>query len=196
MRSSHVPSRGSLSTRLIATAAVAATAILGALILAAPASAAKLGGKTTLAPKAATFDTLAGAGVTVTPSGVASAGSAGISFPIVSGNVDLDNLSGKIKHKGGLTFSNGHESVTLQGYKIKLGNKNVIRAKIAGGGGNVRLADLNLNQAQVRTPGGKAVISNVKVLLANKAAKALSAIFGLPNLAGANLGKAEVKVKP
>ena len=85
--------------------------------------------------------------------------------------------------------------MTVQGYVLKLGNKNVIRARIAGADAKVRLANLDIDNARVRTPGGKAVISNVKVLLAGNAAKALSAIFGLPNLTGANLGKATVKVK-
>jgi hypothetical protein len=34
------------------------------------------------------------------------------------------------------------------------------------------------------------------VALANKAAEALSATFGLPDLAGADLGKATVKARP
>ena len=40
------------------------------------------------------------------------------------------------------------------------------------------------------------IIANVKVKLARKAAKALSATFGLPNLTGAPLGRATVKVVP
>jgi hypothetical protein len=191
MTNTHVRTRVGLGTALVALAA----GLLAALVLAAPAPAAKLSGKTTLAPKAATFETLADAGVIVTPSGVADAGNKGISFPIAGGKVSLDNLNAKIKHRGGLTFSGAGTSVTLQGYVLKLGNKNVIRARIAGADAKVRLANLDIDNARVRTPGGKAVISNVKVLLAGNAAKALSAIFGLPNLTGANLGKASVKVK-
>jgi hypothetical protein len=174
---------------LTAVAAVAAT-----LCLAPGASAAKLGGKTTLAPDAATFETLAGAGIAVAPAGEAKAGSKGISFPIRSGKVDVEDVTGKIRHRGGLTFSQHGTSLTLQGYVIKLGEKNVIRARVAGGG-KVRLAELDLDEAKIKQRGGKVVISNVGVLLAEKAAKALAATFGVPNLAGADLGDATVTVK-
>ena len=183
------------TTVLRRTGAVLAAAGVALTLTAQAPAADKLAGKTTLAPKAATFDTLAAAGVTVAPSGVAGAGSKGISFPITGGKLDLDNLTGKVEHKGGLTFSGHGTSVTLQGYVIKVGAKNVIRARVAGGG-HVRLADLNLKQAKIKQRGGKVVISNVKVLLANKAAEALSATFGLPDLAGANLGRATVAAKP
>lgn len=177
-------------------------AVLGALVavlalaLVGSASAAKLGGKTTLAPDAATFETLAAAGITVAPSGDAKAGDKGISFPITGGKVNIDNLSGKIVHKGGLTLSNAHGTeLTLENYVVKVGEKNVLRAEVAGGG-KVRLADLDLDDAKVKQRGGKVVISNVDVLLASKAAKALTAVFGLPDLSGADLGDATVKVKP
>lgn len=165
------------------------------LALAAPANAAKLGGKTILAPEPATLDALGAAGVAVAPAGVASVNGKGIGFPITGGKVNVDNLSGKIVHKGGLTFSSSATSLTLEGYVIKLGSKNVIRARVAGGG-HVRLADLDLSKAKVKQRGGKVVVSNVGVALANRAAKALSATFGLPDLAGADLGDATVKVKP
>jgi Htaa len=180
-------------------AVLSAVALVAVLVLAAQAPAAKLGGKTILAPNPDTIDALAAAGVTVAPSGKAALTGAGIAFPITKGNVNVDNLSGKIKHRGGLTFSDAHgTAVTLQGYVIKLGNKNVIRARIAGGGGKVRLADLNLKQAKVKTnqAQSKVVVSNVGVSLANRAAKALAATFGIPNLAGADLGDAKVKVRP
>ena len=177
------------------TGAIVVIATVTALALVASASAAKLGGKTTLAPEAATLDTLAAAGVTVAPAGQASAGAKGISFPISGGKFNVDKVSGKVKHKGGLTFSGNGTSVTLQGFVIKVGKKNVIRARVAGGG-HVRLADLDLDRAKIKQRGGKLVISNVGVLLAGRAANALSATFGLPDLRGADLGSATVTAKP
>lgn len=165
------------------------------LALAAPANAAKLGGKTILAPEPATLDALSVAGVGVAPAGDAVVNGKGIGFPITGGKVNVDNLSGKIVHKGGLTFSGAGTSLTVENFVIKLGSKNVIRASVAGGG-HVRLADLDLSNAKVKQRGGKVVVSNVGVGLANRAAKALSATFGLPDLAGADLGDATVKVKP
>ena len=166
-----------------------------ALMIAAPASAAKLGGKTTLAPEASTFEALADAGVSVAPVGNAKAGANGISFPITGGDVNLDKVKGKVDHAGGLEFSGHGTSLTLQDYVIKIGKKDVLRADVAGGG-KVRLADLDLSAAKVKASGSKVVISNVDVLLAQKAAAALSATFGLPDLTGADLGDARVKLRP
>jgi len=191
----HPQRRGRPRAGLAPIALIAGLSLIGTLAFSASASAAKLGGKTTLAPQAATFDTLASAGVTVAPSGQASAGSNGIAFPISGGRFNVDKVSGKVKHKGGLTFSGNGTSVTLQGFVVKVGEKNVIRARVAGGG-HVRLADLDLDKAKIKQRGGKLVISNVGVLLAGRAAKALSATFGLPDLRGADLGTATVNAKP
>jgi hypothetical protein len=176
-------------------AAALVVALIAALALAVPATAAKLGGKTTLAPKAATFEALAANGVTIAPTGKANAGSKGISFPITGGRFNADDVTGKVEHKGGLTFSGHGASLTVQDFVVKVGSKNVIRAEVAGGG-HVRLAELDLDRAKIKQRGGKLVISNVDVLLAGKAAEAISATFGLPDLRGADLGTATVKAKP
>jgi hypothetical protein len=173
---------------------LAVSALIAALALASVASGAKLGGKTILAPEQETIDALAGAGVTVTPTSEATVNDKGIGFPITSGKVNAETLEGKIKHKGGLTFSNDHESLTVENYILKIGDKNVIRAEVAGGG-MVRLAELDLDKARIKERGSKVVVSNVDVLLAGRAAKALSGVFGLPDLTGADLGEATVKIK-
>jgi hypothetical protein len=175
--------------------ALLGAALVAVLAIAAPAPAAKLGGKTTLAPEAKTLDALAAEGVEVAPAGDAKLTGKGIAFPITGGKVNVEKVSGKIKHSGGLTFAGAGTSLTVENFVVKLGPKDVIRAEVAGGG-KVRLADLDLADAKVKQRGGKVVISKVGVLLANKAAKALAATFGLPNLAGADLGEATVKVKP
>ena len=113
---------------------------------------------------------------------------------ITGGKVNAETLEGKIQHKGGLTLANGHESLTVENFTVKIGPKNVIRAEVAGGG-KVRLADLDLSKAKIKQRGGKVVVSNVDVLLAKRAAGALSAVFGLPDLTGADLGDATVKIK-
>jgi hypothetical protein len=175
--------------------ALLGAALVAVLAIAAPAPAAKLGGKTTLAPEAKTLDALAAEGVEVAPAGDAKLTGKGIAFPITGGKVNVEKVSGKIKHSGGLTFAGAGTSLTVENFVVKLGRKDVIRAEVASGG-KVRLADLDLADAKVKQRGGKVVISKVGVLLANKAAKALAATFGLPNLAGADLGEATVKVKP
>ena len=129
------------------------------------------------------------------PAGDARLTGKGIAFPITGGKVNVDRVSGKVKHSGGLTFSGHGMSLTVENFVVKIGKKNVIRADVAGGG-KVRLADLDLDDAKIKQRGGKVVISKVGVLLANKAAEALAATFGLPNLAGADLGRATVAAKP
>jgi Htaa len=170
-------------------------AVVATIALAAPANAAKLGGKTIVAPDPATLDALGAAGVSVAPSGPAKVNGKGIGFPITGGKVKADDLTGKIRHKGGLTFSSSSTALTVKNFVIKLGAKNVIRARVAGGG-KVRLAVLDLSKAKIKQRGGKVVVSRVGVDLANKAAKALSATFHLPDLAGAHLGDATGKIKP
>ena len=192
MTESQARARG---PRTVGFALLTAAALVAALALAAAAPAAKLGGKTTLAPQAETLDTLAAEGVTVAPAGDAKLTGKGIAFPITGGKVNVDRVSGKVEHSGGLTFSGHGMTLTVENFVVKVGKKNVIRADVAGGG-KVRLADLDLDDAKIKERGGKVVISKVGVLLANKAAKALAATFGLPNLAGADLGEATVKVKP
>ena len=70
----------------------------------------------------------------------------------------------------------------------------MLKSDVAGGG-KTRLADLDLKKAKIKE-GKTVVIKNVEVALAEKAAKALSDVFGLPDLTGADLGTAAVKVKP
>ena len=183
-----------MTTKRFAGAALMVISLLAVLALAPAAQAAKLDGKTILAPEPATIEALAGAGVMVAPAGDVSVNDKGIGFPITGGNVDAETLRGKIEHKGGLTFSNDHEALTVENFTVKIGEKNVIRAEVAGGG-KVRLAELDLDKAKIKERGSKIVVSNVDVLLAKPAAEALSAVFGLPDLAGADVGDATVKIK-
>ena len=186
----------SSATRRFGIPLIAATMLIAALALAPAASAAKIsGGKTVLKPRASTFEALADAGVTVAPSGVARANANGIVFPITGGRANVDAPNLKIKHDGGLTFSGAGTSVTLQDYIVRVGKKNVIDSHLAGGD-PIRLADLGLGKTKIKQKGGRVIIAKVKVKLARKAAKALSATFGLPNLTGAPLGQATVKVVP
>ena len=174
--------------------ALTAATMAVALVFAGSASAAKLDGKTTLAPKAATFEALAAEGVTVAPVRPATAGGKGISFPITRGNANLDRGKATIRHSGGLRFTEDDTSLTVKNFVVKLGRKDQIQAKVPGAG-KVRLADLDISKAKIKESRRKIEVSRVKVLLAKQAAEALSATFGLPDLTGAVLGKATVKVK-
>ena len=153
-----------------------------------------LGRKTILTPKTATLDALAAEGVTVDVAPDASLGNKGIKFPITGGRLSLDNLNGKIKHSGGLTFTGNGVTLTLGDFIVKTGRKNVLRASIDGTDAKIRLAVLNLNRSRLRTRGGRAVVSNVKVLVARRAGRALAATFGISNYTDAKLGTAEIKI--
>ena len=190
MRNTHVSGRA-----VLAVAGLAAAALAAVLMLSASAGAAgKASGKTILTPKTATLDALAAEGVTVDVAPDASLGNKGIKFPITGGRLSLDNLNGKIKHSGGLTFTGDGVTLTLGDFIVKTGRKNVLRASIDGTDAKIRLAVLNLNRSRLRTRGGRAVVSNVKVLVARRAGRALAATFGVSNYTGAKLGTAEIKI--
>ena len=190
MRNAHVSGRA-----VLAVAGLAAAALAAVLMLSASAGAAgKASGKTILTPKTATLDALAAEGVTVDVAPDASLGNKGIKFPITGGRLSLDNLNGKIKHSGGLTFTGNGVTLTLGDFIVKTGRKNVLRASIDGTDAKIRLAVLNLNRSRLRTRGGRAVVSNVKVLVARRAGRALAATFGVSNYTGAKLGTAEIKI--
>ena len=190
MRNTHVSGRA-----VLAVAGLAAAALAAVLMLSASAGAAgKASGKTILTPKTATLDALAAEGVTVDVAPDASLGNKGIKFPITGGRLSLDDLNGKIKHSGGLTFTGNGVTLTLGDFIVKTGRKNVLRASIDGTDAKIRLAVLNLNRSRLRTRGGRAVVSNVKVLVARRAGRALAATFGVSNYTGAKLGTAEIKI--
>jgi len=190
MRNTHVSGRA-----VLAVAGLAAAALAAVLMLSASAGAAgKASGKTILTPKTATLDALAAEGVAVDVAPDASLGNKGIKFPITGGRLSLDNLNGKIKHSGGLTFTGNGVTLTLGDFIVKTGRKNVLRASIDGTDAKIRLAVLNLNRSRLRTRGGRAVVSNVKVLVARRAGRALAATFGVSNYTGAKLGIAEIKI--
>jgi hypothetical protein len=176
--------------------AALAMACLATAAMAAKASAAKPGGTTTLAPDPAALEALSAEGVAVAPSGAADLTGKGIAFPITGGKANLDKPRAKIDHSGGLTFSEGATSLTVENFVVKVGKKNIVKAEVAGGGGKVVLADLGLENAEIVAGKKKVVISGVDVLLAEEAAGALAATFGLPDLTGADIGDATVKLKP
>ena len=190
MRNTHVSGRAVLAVAGLAVAALAAVLMLSA----SAGAAGKASGKTILTPKTATLDALAAEGVTVDVAPDASLGNKGIKFPITGGRLSLDNLNGKIKHSGGLTFTGNGVTLTLGDFIVKTGRKNVLRASIDGTDAKIRLAVLNLNRSRLRTRGGRAVVSNVKVLVARRAGRALAATFGISNYTGAKLGTAEIKI--
>ena len=177
--------------------AVIALAVVSvaALLIAAPASAAKLGGST-LAPTKSTFEALSDIGVTVTPTGKGKETANGLHFPVTGGKVDPETGTAKFVHTGGLQFAMGSSTVDVENFVVKVaGKKNLIKAD--SGDGKLRFADLNAKKLDIQEKGSKFVYSNIKVFLAKKSAKALASAFNLnkDDLAGLKLGKLTTKFK-
>ena len=178
----------------IAKLATMTAALVLALVVASPASA-KVKDRTILTPNESSLQILSGDGITVTPFGDATVLHRGaIAFPIVNGFLNPDALIGEIKHKGGLTFSDGSgNALTFQNFRLKLGEKDVIRADV--GGGKVRFADLDLVDAHVKDRGDRVVINPIHVALSHRASLVLTEFFGLPSLDGLDLGDAKFKAR-
>lgn len=166
---------------------IASVALLGT---AATAEARNLG-STTLKPNVSTFEALADLGVAVAPTGPAKVTNKGIAFRITSAKLD-DDLTGKIKHKGGLKFESSGAKLKVKNFIIKIGERKSKLIAFAGDA-KIRLLDLDLNKAKVKN--GGTTVKGVRATLAEPAAEALAATFHAPDLTGAKIGKATVAFK-
>ena len=132
---------------------------------------------------------LAGAGLTVTPLGSATAspGSDGLPlvyFPITGGMFDTGTFAGMIEHDGsGLELSSGGTSVALTNFVI-----DTVALSLTGdvavngsGIGAVPLFDIGLSGSPFLP---------FQLSLSSAAAGALTAVFGLPDLTGVEIGLA------
>ena len=77
-------------------------------------------GATTVALDPGAAGALTSLGIQVAPTGPASTGKAGISFPITFGVVDANDLTGQIRQSGGLVFTKGATKVYLSRYFIDI----------------------------------------------------------------------------
>jgi len=161
------------------TGLLAAGAVAGGL-LAAPAHAADrvdlTGGGTTLRLAPATTRALDGLGVSVTPTGRATAGSRGVTFPITRGSLDPETARSTIRHAGGLRLRAGHVRVTLSDFTVVVGRRSTMSARVNGG---PRLGALRpvLNRARIARDGLTTTVSNVRIRLSPRGARALNRAF-------------------
>jgi hypothetical protein len=196
-------------SRQTGRSAVAWTALAGALALALialalsapPAQSAERhaatplsGGKTLLKLDNDTATALSDAGVGVKATGpaIGPAGSTVFAFPIVGGEVNKEQLSGRIVHSGGLAFTAGGKRLVVQRFVINPGS-GVLTAKVAGSGVRVPLLRLGAATGGVRVAPGLLVLRDVNARLSAQAAEALNQTFDT-NLfeAGLPIGKATV----
>ena len=105
------------------------------------------GGATTLALDQGTAAALDSAGISVKPIRPASAGAAGIAFPITGARLATDPVGGWIAHSGGLKFRSDDAKLRLTDFVIQLDDAPDLTARA--GGQRVSILDLDLSQAQI-----------------------------------------------
>jgi hypothetical protein len=156
------------------------------------------GGATLLTVDPGTLEALSGAGFAVEPiepaqvSQAASSKVTTFAFPIKHGWLAAGDLSGEIKHRGGLNLSAGGTTVGVENFVIDTVN-GVLTAKVVGGGGRIPLLKLDLANVQAFVFDDSAVLRGVGATLTDEAATALNAAFETDLFAeGLTVGTAEV----
>ena len=178
--------------RSLVTLAAAGAATL-ALAPAASADVALSGGSTTLKLAPGTAKALSSLGVKVSPTGRARAAGGGIRFPITGGKIDPATAAGQINHRGGLRLAAGGTRVVLKDYRVTVGKKIRLSAKV--GGSRVHILELR-GKPRVTRSGFNTNVSGLRAVLTAKAARALNGAFGVKAFKkGLRLGSVSVKSK-
>jgi hypothetical protein len=114
--------------------------------------------------------TLAAAGVRIAPIGGATGTDARFTFPITGGRIDVDPLSGRIEHRGGLRIRAGGSEVTATDLVIRPA-RGVLTAEVSGR--RVPLFSVDLRRRPDR--------ATSTAVLAGPARLSADAIPGLPS---------------
>ena len=193
--------RGISSLAWTALAGALAAALLVLALSAPPAQSAErsattpvTGGKTLLALDSDTAAVLTDAGISIRATGPATgpAGSPVFAFPIVGGEVNKQQVSGRIVHSGGLAITAGGTTLVVKRFVIDL-DTGFLTAKVAGAGVRIPLLRLGAVTGGVRAFPGVLVLSGVNVRLTGTAAGALNQTFDTDLFTGGLLlGKATV----
>lgn len=147
-------------------------------------------GATTLALDAGAASALQSLGVTAAPLAPATAGSDGLSFPIVNPLRDALRV-GAIRHTGGIALSGGGKRIELRDFTINLDSSPDLTARV--GKARVSILDLDLATARIAFVKGGLRIGPVGATLTQAAADALNATFGVTAFTkGLKLGEATV----
>jgi hypothetical protein len=134
------------------------------------------GGATTLALDAAVGQALASSNISVAPIGPATAGPAGIAFPITDGELDPASGAGRLEHSGGLRISRHGKSVSLTDFGVRIDRYPTLTAKV--GGTRIPIIELDVSAAQVTSSAVGIRITNVQPRLKRAAAIALNQALG------------------
>jgi hypothetical protein len=172
-----------LSTR---TSRLAMTVLLAALLsmsvaVAATAKSKKsskvaIKGTTTLALDSGAAAALESLGITAAPIAPATAGDAGLAFPITSARLNGKTLAGSIPHTGGISLTKGETVVNLERFTIKIDKSQDLTARV--GGSRVSILNLDLSDAKITKTKKQVTVAGVKATLTKAAADALNAAFG------------------
>lgn len=131
----------------------------------------------TLDPGAAAL--LSGAGIGASPIAPASASGGALAFPITGGRLGTEELSGEVRHSGGIRLSDGGTTVDLSEFTINLDAAPDLTALV--GPDRVSILTLDLSQAAIAVgrSNGRVTVSGVEARLTAAAAGALNAAFGV-----------------
>jgi hypothetical protein len=184
-----------------ALAGALAAALLALVLSAPPAQSAErstttpvTGGQTLLKLDGGTAAVLTDAGVSIRATGpaIGPAGSPLFAFPIVGGEVNKNQLSGRIVHSGGLAITAGGTTLVVKRFVIDL-DTGYLTAKVAGAGVRIPLLRLGAVTGGVKAAPGVLVLKDVNVRLTGTAAGALNQTFNTDLFSGGLLiGQATV----
>ena len=184
-RAAHLRQRWKNSLVWTALAGALAAALLALALSAPPAQSAErsattqvTGGQTLLRLDGGTAAVLADAGVGIRATGPATgpAGSTLFAFPIVGGEVNKDQLGGRIVHSGGLAITAGGTTLVVKRFVINL-DTGYLTARVAGAGVRIPLLRLGAVTGGVKAAPGILVLNDVNVRLTGTAANALNQTF-------------------
>ena len=165
--------------------AAAFGALIALTLLALPAQSAErsatvpvTGGQTLLKLDGGTAAALTDAGVSIRATGpaIGPAGSPVFAFPIVGGEVNKKQLSGKIVHSGGLAITAGDTTLVVKRFVIDL-DSGFLTARVAGAGVRIPLLRLGAVTGGVNAAPGVLALKGVNVRLTGTAASALNQTF-------------------
>ena len=144
-------------------------------VRAVPAQVQLAGGATTLALDSGAASALQSLDITAAPVDPASAGSAGLEFPITGGKLDAETFAGSITHSGGISLSKGSTVVELTSFTINVGADPDLTALV--GGQRVSILNLDLSQLDASVQGRRITLAGVRATLTAAAASALNQAF-------------------
>ncbi|MGE4032258.1 MAG: hypothetical protein AB7I08_18725 [Thermoleophilia bacterium] len=153
------------------------------------------GGATTLSLDPGTAAALTSLGVTPSVIAPATAGPAGLAFPVTGGTLAAGTFAGTIAHSGGIALTAGATRVELRDFLITVDDSPDLSARVGDTTTRVPLA-VDLSAARTGLKARTAVVRGARVSLTADAAAALNAAFGTSALAaGVPLGTADVRAR-